>query len=176
MKRHIESAHGDFECRRCLQTINVRNLYTHEVAHLKEDIVEGRARYGDWSTDCCYCGIKRDKKGFHYCSKNYLYLSYRVSDVKKPTGKLLQIIKTTKVINPYALQIKTEMNNVMQNNKKVKTITEQVKPRAETGVDKTDKSIINRKMQQLQKSKKHLFTPKLPAKYDSDNTDDEYEI
>lgn len=175
IKSHIVNVHGDFNCIKCNERLNITGLFKHEVKHLKEDILNGDRVYGQWDTKCCFCGNARDSSGFHYCDKIFLYNSYKTTLVKNPRGNVLKFSINDVKLDTYSKKIKKEYNNIILHNKNVRLCLDKVLPIPEKELQiKTNEDKI--KLMKLRKMKKHRFTPKLPPKYDSDDntdTDDE---
>lgn len=169
IKKHIDEIHGEFSCFQCGERLNIINLYKHEVYHLKDDIINGKINPGEWNTSCCFCGIKRDKNGFHYCKKNFIY-SYFKEMVSKPRGKKIKISIIEKYVNPFIKLEKKQYNNILINGKpSMLTISQH---RENDNLGKLDKKLSKKNMQKIMGMKKYNFKPKLPAKYDSDYTTD----
>lgn len=169
IKKHIDETHGQFNCFQCGEQLNIRKLYRHEVYHLKDDIINGKINSGEWDTYCCFCGVKRDKNGFHYCQKNFIY-SYSKETISKPRGKKVKVSIIQKYKSPFTKLYKKQYNNILIDGKpSMLTIS---RTQENDNLGKLDKKLSKKNMQKIMKMKKYSFKPKLSAKYDSDNISD----
>lgn len=157
MRKHIEDKHGDFICYRCSKVVNIRHFNKHEIEHVREDIESGKIKKPDLTAMCCFCGERRDKTGFHNCTKHAVYLTYKKilkvpKNIKIPTIKI--DTELTSNITSKKIILDTE-NNILVNSDEILSDED-----GENFTDFDPYPIID-KIDRLKKIKKYNFNPKI---------------
>lgn len=171
IRNHIEDDHGNFNCRRCGQLLNIRQLQQHELHHVQDDVRNGFLTTPDVTVECCYCGLSRDETGFHYCDKNFLYSRYKIHDIRKPVGKESFEKEIYKIVNPYTIKTIVTKNNVVLGGQTVKSVTESTYSVPDEKYISGNIITAKEQYNKLRKMKKHIFNPKVRTArrdYDSD--------
>lgn len=159
MRKHIEDMHGDFTCYRCSKIVNIRNLNKHEIEHVREDIESGKIKKPDLTAICCFCGLRRDKTGFHNCTKHIVYLSYK------------KILKVPKNIKLPTLKVETELTSDITSKKIILDTSngmlvnydEILSDEDEEEFSNFDSELVTDKINKLKKLKKYNFNPKVKS-------------